>query len=77
MIISPVFEKKNLLGVTGGADHKQEPNYTFEIGHHGGLQGVKSVLAGPVEGLFTVSKNNRGCRGARTLTGSTIKILTP
>ena len=55
-----------LLGVAGGADHQQDPNYTFdslglnvhEIGH---LQGVKSVMAGPFEGLFTVSKKYRGC----------------
>ena len=27
-----------------------------EPGHHGGLQGVKSVMVGPVEGPFTFSK---------------------
>ena len=54
--------KKNLLRVAGGADHQQDPNNTFgslnvrEPGHHGGLQGIKSVMLVPVEGPFTVSK---------------------
>ena len=38
-----------------------------EPGHHGGLQGVKSVMVGPIEGPFTVSKKNWGCRGARII----------
>ena len=33
-----------------------------EPDHHGGLQGVKSVMVGHIEGSFTGSKNGRGVR---------------
>jgi len=48
-----------------------------EPGHHAGLQGVKSVMVGPVEGPFTVSKKIGVAEGRGSSTGSTITILTP
>ena len=65
MIISPVFEIKNSLegcrgsrSSTGSKQHFLLPEglNIREPGHHGGLQGVKSVMLGPVQGRFTVSK---------------------
>ena len=75
MIISPVFEKKILLGVAGGADHQQDPNYTFDS-----LKASMSAKSATME-AFRVSKllwrvllrafhslqKNRGCRGARII----------
>ena len=48
-----------------------------EPGHHGGLQGVKSVMVGPIEGPFTVSKKNGVAEVRGSSTGTTITILTP
>ena len=42
-----------------------------------GLQGVKSVMVGPVEGPFTDSIKNRGCRGERIMNRIHHTILTP
>ena len=43
---------------TGSRQHFWLPEVlnVCEPGHHGGLQGVKSVMVGPGEGPFTVSK---------------------
>ena len=49
----------------------------LEPGHHGGLQGVKSVMVGPIEGPFTVSKKNGVAEVRGSSTGTTITILTP
>ena len=46
-------------------------------GHHGGLQGVKSVMVGPIEGPFTVSKKIGVAEVRGSSTGTTITILTP
>ena len=46
-------------------------------GHHGGLQDVKSVMVGLIEGPFTVSKKNWVAKVRGSSTGTTITILTP
>ena len=48
-----------------------------EPGHHGGLQGVKSVMVGPIEGPFTVCKKIGVAEVRGSSTGTTITILTP
>ena len=84
MIISPVFEKKSPEGcrgsgsLTGSQQHFWLPEgiNVREPGHHGGLQGVKSVMVVPVEGPFTVSKKIGVAGGRGSSTGSTITMLT-
>ena len=60
-----VFRKENFSegcrgsgSSTGSQQHFWLPEglNVREPGHHGGLQGVKSVMLGPVQGRFTVSK---------------------
>ena len=62
MIISPVFQQHFLL--PKGLNVR-------EPGHHGGLQCVKSVMVGPVEGPFTFSKRIGVADGRRSSSGST------
>mgnify|MGYP001366081875 CR=1 FL=1 len=67
MIISPIFEKKKSPeGCIGSGSSTISQQHIWlpeglnvrELGHHGGLQGVKSVMVGPIEGPFTVYKKN-------------------
>ena len=49
------FQKEIIFqGVAGGADHQQKrsllPVHVREPGHHGGHQGVQSVIVDPVDG---------------------------
>ena len=85
MIILPIFKKKKspegYMG-NGSSTISQQHFWLPEglnvrkPGHHGGLQGVKSVMVGPIEGPFTVSKNGVAeLRGSST--GTAITILTP
>ena len=76
MIISPIFEKKKSPeGCMGSGSSTISQQHFWlpeglnvrEPGHHGGLKGVQSVMVGPIEGPFTVSKKNWGCRGARII----------
>ena len=73
MIISPIFEKEKSPegyrgsgSLTGSQQHFWLPEglNVREPGHHGGLQGGKSVMLGPVEGPFIVSKKLGLQRGA-------------
>ena len=48
-----------------------------EPGHHGGLQDVKSVMVGHIDGPFTVFKKIGIAEVRGSSTGTTITILTP
>ena len=52
-----VFQKIYSRGLQGGADHQKKhsllPGHVRKPGHHGGLQGVQSVIVDPVEDLLT------------------------
>ena len=78
MIISPIFSPEGCResGSSTGSKHFGLPEglNVCEPSHHGGLQGVKSVMVGPVEGLFTVFKEIGAAEGRRSSTGSTITI---
>ena len=69
MILSPAFKK--IKRVAGGWEQiiNRIPATLClpegrDPGHHGGLQGVRSVMVGPIEDPFTISMSSGGCRGA-------------
>ena len=88
MIISPIFEKKNLLRVAWGADHQKYPNSTFSslkasiFANPATMEAfrVSKVLwwpVGPLEGPFTVSKKIVVAEVRGSSTGTTIRLQTP
>ena len=85
MNISPIFEKNSPEGCRGSGSSSGSQQHFWlseglnvrEPGHHRGIQGVKSVMVGPVEGPFTVSKEIGVEKGRGLSIGSTITILTP
>ena len=87
MIISPIFEKKKSPEGCMGSGSSTISQQHFWVpeglnvrdpGHHGGLQGVRSVLVAPVDDSFAgFQKNNSvgGCRVQRFINKSVVSSL--
>ena len=64
--------------VVGLGKHTLLPGHVREFGHHGGLQGVRSVLVAPVDDSFAGFQKKYslgGCRGERFINRSVVSSL--